>query len=208
MKSIQIKGEARTSLGKKATKELRKQGKVPCVIYGGNEIIHFATEEKSFIPIIYTPDVFIVEVDLNGKKVNTVIKDVQYHPVMDNILHVDFTEVIEGKPVTVELPVKTIGNSVGVINGGKLRIRKRYLKVKGLSEHLPEVLNVDISKVDIGHVIKVENVSYENIELLDTPKALILGVSSSRLAKSMEEELPTEGEEAASEEAASEEAAE
>jgi large subunit ribosomal protein L25 len=207
MKTTVVKGIVRTELGKKNSKGLRKQDNVPCVMYGGEEVVHFYTHENAVRQIIYTPEVYVVEIDLDGKKYQAVLKDIQFHPVSDKILHLDFVQVLTDKPLVVELPVKLTGKSIGLMNGGKLRLRKRYLKVKGLINNLPEELVIDITNVNIGGAIKVEDLSYENLELLSTKKDLVVGVVSSRLAKNMEEaeaetEATAEGEEATEEVAA------
>lgn len=199
MKSFDLKAGSRKTTGKESTKELRKQGSVPCVMYGGKETIHFSILEKDFRHLIYTNDVFLVNIDIDGKKHKAVIKDTQFHPVSDSLLHADFMEVFDEKPVVVLLPLDFTGNSVGVRAGGKLRIRRRYLKVKGLTKDLPERLEVDITDLKIGGVTKVGDLSYQNIELLDPPQALVAGVATSRVAKGGTEE---EGEEEAAAETA------
>jgi len=188
MKTINIKGTIRKELGKKQARKIRKQDHVPCVMYGGEENIHFSTHENELKEIVYTPEVYIINFDLDGKKFSGVIKDMQFHPVSDKVMHMDFTEVIENKPVVMEIPIKLTGNSSGLKKGGKLRLRKRYLRVKGLTDNLPDKLMVDITKLDIGQAFKVEDLSFENLELLDPVKALVVGVVSSRVAKGMQPE--------------------
>jgi large subunit ribosomal protein L25 len=201
MKSIEIKASLRKETGKKQTKALRNEGKVPCVMYGGDENVHFTASEKDFRRIIYTHDVFELNLDIEGKKYNAILKDVQFHPVTDEILHLDFMEVSENKPAIVDMPVIITGNSEGIRAGGKLRQRRRYLKVKGLLKDLPEHLEIDITDLNIGDFIKIMDLQFNNLELLDPQKAMVVGVSASRLSKGMEleEEGPEaeEGEEAA-----------
>lgn len=210
MKTIKLSVTKRTDLGKKATQELRKKGHVPCVMYAGPEVIHFHTHEIDFRHLVYTPDVYIVELDIEGKEHMAIMQDIQFHPVTDKILHIDFYEIFAGKPVSISIPIDLIGSSKGVKEGGKARLRRRSLKVRGLPKHLPDRLPVDISDVDIGEVIKIGDLSYDNLELLDPHRSMIYSVVSSRvaLAGMSLEEPEAEGEEAEGEEGAEGEAAE
>ena len=182
MKTIEIKGILRTELGKKSSKQLRKVGNVPCVVYGGKENIHFHAHENIFTKLIYTPDIHLVKLDIDGKKLDAVLKDIQFHPVSDKIEHIDFVEVFDNVPVIINIPIKVVGDSEGVKAGGKLRIRRRTLKSRGFAQNLPEVLPVDITKVNINQSIKVGDLSYDNIELLDPKKSMVLQVATSRVA--------------------------
>jgi large subunit ribosomal protein L25 len=207
MKSIEIKGNLRKNLGKKHNIALRKNGEVPCVIYGGEEIVHFSSFENELRHIIYTPDVYHVKLTIDNKEYQAILHDAQFHPVSDKVLHLDFIEVSETKPAIVSLPVQITGNSVGIRAGGKLRQRRRYLKVSGLLKDLPEILKVEIDDLDIGDFVKVEDLEYPNLELLDPPRAMILGVSTSRLSKGMEmgeDELEAAASEEGTEEGAEE----
>jgi len=189
MKSIEIKADLRKEIGKKHSKALRKQGLVPCVMYGGEEIIHFSAPENEFRHIIYTHDVFLVKLNIEGKIHLAFLQDAQFHPVTDKPLHLDFIRVFEDKPAIVSLPVVLTGSSTGIREGGKLRQRRRYLKVKGLVDNMPENLTIDISNLAIGDFIKVEDLEYDNIDLLDPLRAMIVGVTTSRIAKGMEEAI-------------------
>jgi large subunit ribosomal protein L25 len=153
---------------------------VPCIIYGGESNINFYTHKNAFKELIYTPDAHLVSLDIEGKKVKAVLKDIQFHPVTDAILHIDFVEVSESKPVTINIPITVIGDSPGVKAGGKLRIKARNLRVKGLINDIPEFLVVDISDLKIGQSIKVGDLTYDKIDLLDSKKDLILSVATSR----------------------------
>ncbi len=205
MKSIEVKVNLRKTTGKKNTAELRKQGLIPCVMYGGKENVHFTARLNEFRHIIYTQDTFVVHLDIEGEKRLAILKDLQFHPVTDEVLHMDFIEVFEDQPATLSLPVNIIGNSVGVRAGGKMRLKKRYLKVKGFIKDVPERLTIDISDLEIGKYFKVEDLKFDNIELLDPARAMVVGVSTSRVAKGMELEetkpaeaaAPAEGEAAA-----------
>lgn len=205
MKTIEITGSLRTDLGKKSAKQIRKSGNVPCVIYGKEKNIHFHSHENNFKDLIFTPDAHLVKLKLDDKEINVVLKDIQYHPVKDNILHIDFMEVFDNKPVTINIPIKVTGDSVGVIAGGKLSIKKRTLKVKGLVKDLPEVLLIDITKLKIHEGIKVGDLSYNNIELLDMKKAMVLSIATSRVAQKTDAEIEAEEAEAAAAEGTTEE---
>jgi large subunit ribosomal protein L25 len=146
MKTIEIKGLFRTELGKKSSKELRKTGNVPCVIYGKEKNIHFYAHENSFKNLVYTPEAHLVKLSIEDKEYKVVLKDMQFHPVKDNILHADFIEIFDDKPVVINIPIKVTGDSVGVIAGGKLSIKRRTLKVKGFAKDLPEALPYLIRK--------------------------------------------------------------
>ena len=200
MKTFNIKAQKRTELGKKSTKKLRAEDQVPCVMYGGKENVQFFAHENEFRKLVYTDQVYLVVIEVDFTTHNAVMKEIQFHPVTDKILHIDFIEVIDGKPAIVELPILLEGTSVGILAGGKLRLKKRYLRVKGLVADLPELLKVDITNLNIGSVIKVSDLSYDNLELLDPAQAMVVGVVTSRLAKTEEEEAEeaaAEAEEAA-----------
>jgi large subunit ribosomal protein L25 len=192
MKTIEINGSIRTELGKKGSKELRKANNVPCVIYGGKEIIHFYTHENNFKNIVYTADAHLVNLKLEDKEYSLVLKDIQFHPVTDRILHADFTEITTNKPVTIAIPIKVSGTSVGVLAGGKLRIRRRNLLVKGLPSDIPEFLPIDITDVKIHQSIKVGDLSFDKIELMDPFRSMVLTVATSRVAQKTPEELEAE----------------
>jgi large subunit ribosomal protein L25 len=199
MKTIEINASFRKELGNKNAKALRKAGNVPCVIYGGKENIHFYAHENSFKDLIYTPDAHLVNLNIEGKEINVVLKEIQFHPVTDRIIHVDFVEVFPDKPVEVNIPIKVFGDSVGILAGGKLRIRRRSLKAKGFANDLPEVLPIDITELKIHQSIKVGELSYDKIELLDPRNSMVLAVATSRVAQKTEEEVVVEGAEVVAE---------
>jgi large subunit ribosomal protein L25 len=192
MKSIEIKGSFRTELGKKSSKQIRKAGSVPCVIYGKEQNIHFHATELAFKNLIYTPEAHLVDLNIDNKLFKVVLKDVQYHPVSDKILHADFIEVFDDKPVVINIPIKVSGDSVGVIAGGKLNIKKRSLKVKGLPNDLPEHLNIDITNLKIHDSVKVGDMSFDKIELLDPKKLMVLTIATSRVAQKTDAEVAAE----------------
>jgi large subunit ribosomal protein L25 len=189
MKTIEIKGTTRTELGKKSSKAVRKEGNVPCVIYGKEVNVHFYTHENNFKNLVYTPAAHLVKIILEDKEFKAVLKDMQFHPVKDNILHADFIEIFDNKPVVINIPIKVSGDSVGVIAGGKLSIKRRNLKVKGLANDLPESLNIDITNLKIHEGVKVGDLSYDKIELLDPKKSMVLTIATSRVAQKSDEEV-------------------
>ncbi|WP_299433000.1 50S ribosomal protein L25/general stress protein Ctc [uncultured Aquimarina sp.] len=207
MKSLTINASQRESVGKKATKALRNAGQVPCVIYGGDTIVHFAAPEIAFKKLVYTPDVHTVVIALdNGTKINAILQDIQFHPVTDRILHIDFIQIFDDKPITVELPFKTTGAAKGVLNGGVLRFNLRRIKVKGLASQLPDLIEGDITNLKIGNKLLVTSVASENYTILHPDNTVICMVKTSRTAvlDDDEEEEGTEGEAPAAEAPAAE----
>ncbi|CAN5408452.1 50S ribosomal protein L25/general stress protein Ctc [soil metagenome] len=188
MKSVAISGSIRSNVGKKDAKALRVSGMVPCILYGGTEQVSFAVEERAFKPLVYTPDVHVVELDLSGKKYKAVMTELQLHPVTDKILHVDFLEVATGKPVTMELPVKFDGTAPGVRNGGKLIRKMRKIAVRGPVEKIPEAITIDVSKMEIGDTIRVVDISVPGMSLLDKPNNTVVTV---RVTRNVVEEAST-----------------
>jgi large subunit ribosomal protein L25 len=201
MKSITIKGSERESVGKKATKALRNAGKVPCVIYGGDKPLHFAADELSFKDLVYTPNAHTVVVDLEGgKKYDAVMQDIQFHPVTDSILHVDFYQLFKDKEVTMDIPVRLLGNSPGVRNGGRLLFRKRKLSIKALPDNLPDFFDVDISKLRIGGNISVSTLLKDEFTILHPENTVVVQVKAARNAVLTDDEDEEEdGAEAAAE---------
>jgi large subunit ribosomal protein L25 len=183
MKSITINGSQRESVGKKATAALRNAGKVPCVVYGGDEPIHFSADELAFNKLVYTPDVHTVVVELeDGAKINAILQDIQFHPVSDRILHVDFYQTFEDKEVMMEIPVTITGNSAGVKNGGTLRIVTRKLRIKAIPANLPDFIEVDITEMKIGAKLYVTSVQNDAYRILHTDNTVICQVRTSRTA--------------------------
>jgi len=192
MKSFELKVTLRTALGKKDSKILRRKDQVPCVLYGGKENLHFYAEKSEFKNLVYTNRVFVTHITFDNKVHKAIMKEIQFHPVSDEINHIDFVEVSDDKPIIADLPVEITGNSEGVRAGGKLRQRKKYIKVRGLIKDLPDTLVIDISPLNIGESILAGDLIYENIEVLEQSSALVIGVISSRAVKGAEGEA-TEG---------------
>src|SRR5512133_2603204 len=180
MKTIEIKGSFRNELGKKSSRLSRKAGNVPCVIYAKEGNIHFEAPELGFKNLVYTHEAHLVKLLVDDKEYNVVLKDIQFHPVNDRIQHVDFVQISQDKPVVIGIPVKVTGTSAGVLAGGKLVIKKRNLKVKGFPKDLPEELPGDITELKIHQSIKVGDLSFDKIELLDLKKDMVVGVATSR----------------------------
>ncbi len=203
MKTIEINAELRTAVGKKSSKVLRREEKIPCVLYGGSENIHFAAHENDFRHLIYTPNTYIVDLTVDGKAHKAIMKDIQFHPVTDKVIHIDFFQVTEDKAITIEVPVTLEGVAPGILSGGKLNIEKRKLNIKALLKDLPDTLTIDISGVKLGKTVKISDLSYDNVELLDTPNAVVCAVKLTRAARGAAA-AGEEGEEGAATEAAAE----
>lgn len=208
MKSITIEGTLRDDLGSKFAKQLRKEGNVPCVIYGGDTPIHFYTDHRNFSKLIYTPAAYTVDFKLGDTTVKAVMQDIQFHPVTDKIEHVDFIQLVAGKEVKLDIPVKLIGNAKGVRNGGKLKNTLRNLKVRATEENLPDSIDLNIENLRIGQSIRVSDIKTEGYSILNAESAVIVSIKTSRNAVDEEDEevAEAEGEEEATAEAATAEA--
>ncbi|MDR0371498.1 MAG: 50S ribosomal protein L25/general stress protein Ctc [Prevotellaceae bacterium] len=183
MKTIQLAGEKRADLGKKATKALRVEERVPCVLYGGKENVHFSATERDLRKLIYTPEVYIVDLTINNITTKAIIQDMQFHPVTDKALHIDFLELEENKPVAIEIPVKLNGLAEGVKAGGKLSLEMRKLRVKGLYSQFPECIEINIEKLGLGKAIQVGQVQVGDLELLNAKNAVVAQVKLTRAAR-------------------------
>ncbi|SEA14590.1 LSU ribosomal protein L25P [Flavobacterium gillisiae] len=183
MKSITIKGSERESVGKVATKALRNAGAVPCVLYGGDQPVHFSAEEKAFKSLVYTPNAHTVVIELeNGKSFNAILQDIQVHPVSDKILHIDFFQLFDDKEITMEVPVKVVGTSKGVLAGGVLRLNTRKLKVKALPKNLPDFIEADITPLMMGNKLYVTKLASDNYKLIHQDNTVVAQVRISRAA--------------------------
>ena len=204
MKSITIKGSKRESVGKLASKALRNADKVPCVLYGSEKPLHFSANELDFSKLVYTPNAHTVVIDLDeGKKINAILQDIQFHPVSDKILHVDFYQVFEDKPVTMEIPVIFEGSAPGVlISGGVLSINKRKLKIRAVPSSLPDFITADISGLELGNKLLIEELKSDNYTILHPDNTVICKVRTSRAAIEVEEaeEITEDSEEGQEEE--------
>ena len=189
MKSITIKGSQRESVGKKATKALRNAGKVPCVLYGGNEAFHFSADEIAFKDLIYTPDVHTVKIVLDdGRKTNAILQDIQFHPVTDAILHMDFYEFEEEQEISMEIPVHPEGTPRGVKNGGVLRFNMRRMTLKGLAADLPDYIVAKVTPLKIGDNLYAEDVKSKDYEVLHDDDEMICQVTAARDLELLEDD--------------------
>lgn len=183
MKSFQLSGVGRADLGKKAAKEIRKSDAVPGVLYGGAETIHFTVTQDAIRKLIFTPEIFKVELSIDGKSYNAIIKDLQIHPVSDRVLHIDFLEIFEEKPIVIEVPVVLEGLAEGVKQGGKMSLEMRKLRVKALYNNVPEKLTVNTSSLGLGKTIQVGELSFPNLELINAKNAVVCAVKLTRAAR-------------------------
>jgi large subunit ribosomal protein L25 len=200
MKTVSLSGSPRASVGKKDAAELRRNGLVPAVIYGGSEQTHIALDSIRIEKLVFNPEVYQIDLDVEGKVYKVVIQDLQFHPLTNAVVHVDFIELIPGKEAKVALPLRITGNSIGVRNGGKLRINFRKLTLKGMPEVFPEAVTVDISKLRIGQSIRVKHIELEGVKLMHPADAVVVSVKTARGANvAGQDDEEEEGAEAAAE---------
>ena len=197
MKSLAISVIEREKVGKSNTRSLRNQGNVPCVLYGGEKQVCFYAHENDFRNLVNTPDVYVVELDISGKKTRAIMKDIQFHPVTDRILHIDFLEVFEDKEITISIPVILNGLSIGVRNGGNLMFRRRKIITRGLIDKMPDAIELDIEHLKIGQFIYIKDLDQDGCEFLAPDNAVVVGVKTARAAieEEVEEDEELEGEE-------------
>ena len=182
MKSITIKGSQRESVGKAASKALRNAGQVPCVLYGGDNVLHFSAPELAFKNIVYTPNVYTAAIELNGKTYNAILQDIQFDPVSDKIIHIDFYQLHKDKEITIEVPIQIEGTSPGIMAGGTLRIVNRKLKVKALPDNLPDFVLVNISGLEMGNKLYVTKLAQENYKIMHPDNTVVCQIRVSRAA--------------------------
>ncbi|HHX32327.1 MAG TPA: 50S ribosomal protein L25/general stress protein Ctc [Bacteroidales bacterium] len=202
MKTFELKGEIRDGFGKKAAKSYRRQGLIPCVVYGGHdeENLNFVVNQSDVRNLIYTPEVFLINLNLGGKKMQAILKDAQFHPVKDTVLHLDFLHVFESVPVVIELPVRLSGLAAGVKAGGKLSLDLRKLRVRALAANLPEELVVNVEKLKIGKSIQVGDLKFDGLELLNSKNAVVCRVQVTRATRSDMNAAALEGDDTEGEE--------
>ena len=182
MKAVSISGSLRTNVGKKDAIALRNAKQVPCVLYGGKEQVHFAVPDDAANTLIYTPEVQTVDLNISGKKYSAILQEAQYHALTDDLIHVDFLEIIAGKHVTMNIPVKTTGTSPGVRAGGKLIKKLKTLKVKGPVEKMPDNINIAIDTLEIGQGVRVEDIKLDGLTLLNAENVTVVSVQVTRAA--------------------------
>ena len=183
METIKIAGVKRADFGKKESKHIRKEGMIPCTIYGRGETVHFSVDARSLKPLIYTPQSFLIEFDIEGKKEVGVMREVQYHPVTDQVLHADFFHVIPGKPISIDVPVKLTGNSEGVKQGGKLILSKRKVRISATMENLPDEIVVDVTTLGVGKTIFVGDLAFENLKFVTPASTAVCAVRVTRASR-------------------------
>ena len=186
MKTVSMSGSLRESVGKKDAKLQRSEGKIPCVLYGGKEQYKFVADEKSFAQIVFSPDSFFIKLDLDGKKHDCVLKDIQYHPVSDTILHADFIEFAQDKPLTMPVPVQFTGNAPGLIKGGQLIKKFRKLNIRSLPADMPEAVVIDISELDIDQKITIGEIPQVKFKILEKPERYIIAIRATRVSATAE----------------------
>ncbi len=183
MKTFQIKGTARQEIGKKANKSLRSQDLVPCVIYGGEKIVHFQAHENEFRKLVYTPKVYQTQIDVDGTVYNAFMQALQFHPVTDKLLHIDFLEIRENVPVKLQIPVRLDGYAKGIQQGGRLKANLRTLKAKGFSKDFPDEIIVDVTELNLSESVRVGDVKVPGIEILNAKSVPVATVVVTRAAR-------------------------
>ena len=193
MKTIVLKGDARTGTGKKATKALRSEGKVPCVVYGKGGNSHFGVYEYDFKNLVYTPNTYLVQLVLEEGKKLAKLQDIQFHPVSEAIIHADFMEVDPAQPLTISIPTHVTGNAPGVRAGGKLTVKIKKLLVRGLIKDLPDSIEIKVDNLEIGQNIRVGDIKIEGVELLDTKANSIVSCGATRASISAADAAKEDG---------------
>ena len=195
MKTLAINVKERGNVGKTNTRALRNQGNVPCVLYGGEKQVTFYAHENDFRKLVYTPDTFVVELNIDGTVTKAIMQDIQFHPVTDKILHIDFLEVFDNKAITVSIPVNLNGTAIGVKNGGNLMFRRSKIITKGLVANLPNSIELNIEHLNIGMFTYIKDITVEGCELIAPGNSVVVGVKTARAV--VEEEVEEEVEEGA-----------
>jgi large subunit ribosomal protein L25 len=190
MKTLKMSGSIRTKTGKKEATLIRREAKVPCVLYGGKEQVSFTMIEKDFKPLVYSADVHTVKLSIEGKEYDAILQDIQYHVMNDKVIHADFLQLMPGKSVVMNIPVKTEGAAPGVKAGGKLQTKLRTIRVKGPIEKMPDVIRLDVSKLEIGDSVKIGDLKYDGMSFLQAANITIVGV---RMTRNVVEETPAAG---------------
>lgn len=183
MKTFELKGAGRTAVGKKEVKGLRSSGIIPCVIYGAGENKNFQVKLEDVRKLIYSPEIFVVNLDIDGKVCKAILKEIQFHPVTDKILHIDFLQVVDGKPIVMNVPVRLEGLAEGVRLGGKLSQEMRSLKVSGTYDNIPEFLTINVEKLGLGKTIQVRELSFDNLTILSGKVNVVAAVKATRASK-------------------------
>ena len=197
MKTVSLSGSPRVNVGKKGAKSLRKDGRIPSVVYGGKDQVHFSISENDAKKLVFTPNVYLIELDIDGKKSKVILQETQIHPVTDRVIHLDFLEISDDAPFKLSLPVKLEGFARGVRNGGKLNQNFRKLRVFGLAKDMPDAVSIDITPIKIGDKVRITDLSVPGLNFLDPKNAVVVGVQTARVIIEEEEEEEEEGSETA-----------
>ena len=200
MKTFEITLSKREEVGKKNTKKLRRENHVPCVVYGGEENLHVHAHKNEFRKIIYTPNVFLLKLTVEGATYNAIMKDLQFHPVTDELLHIDFLQIFDEKKVNIEIPVTLTGSSVGILAGGFLLQPKSHIRIFAFPKDIPDSIEVDITELSIGSSIQIRDLEIENVEFMDNETVMVVAINQTRT--SVVEETEEEEEEEGTEEGA------
>ena len=193
MKSLAISVKERENVGKSSSKALRNQGKVPCVLYGGEKQVYFSATENDLNKLVNTPDVYLLNIDIDGESFQAILQDIQFHPLTDRIIHIDFLQVFDDKEVTVNIPINFIGTPIGVRNGGNLLVRKRAIRTRAIPANLPDAIDINIEELKIGKFLYIGDIRDERYTFLAGDKSVIVGVKTARGAVEDEEEEEEEG---------------
>lgn len=183
MKRFSVSGNVRKGLGKKESQLLRSEGKIPCVLYGIDQPVHFSVDKKDVAKLIYTPNVYIVDLTIDGKANQAIMKDLQFNPVTDEVIHIDFLKVSDSEPIKIEIPVEVTGYAQGLRKGGKLQIEVRRLKALGLAKDLPDTIKIDVTNLDINQSLRVGDVKIENVTILNGKSVPVARVMMTRAAR-------------------------
>ncbi len=186
MKKASLSGSPREGVGKKDAKDLRASGRVPAVLYGGENQVHLHVSDIDLEKLVYNSDVFQIQLELDGNTIPCIFREIQFHPVTDKIVHIDLLQLFDDKEVWVDIPVRTNGSAVGILNGGRLAINHRRLRLRGLPPAIPDALTIDITKLDIGDVIRVRDIPTEGFTIVQSESDVVVGIKRTRAAMSAE----------------------
>jgi large subunit ribosomal protein L25 len=193
MKTFELAGKKREALGKKDSAKLRIEGKVPCVLFGTENPIHFCVEKSDLQKLIYTPHVFLVNLDIEGEKHQSIMKDIQFGPVTDEVMHIDFKKISDDKPIKIEIPVEVEGFAKGIRSGGKLQVEVRRLKVMGLPKHLPNSIKIDVTPLELGQSMRVSDLKFDNISILNGKSVPVVRIMITRAARAAQATTEVKG---------------
>jgi len=193
MKSFELTGKVREALGKKDSGKLRSEGKVPCVLFGTENPIHFCVEKPNLKKLIYTPHVYLVNLEIGGNKYQSIMKDIQFDPVTDEVIHLDFKKISDDKQIKVDIPVEVVGFAKGIRSGGKLQVEVRRLKIMGLPKHLPDSIKIDVTPLELGQSLRVSDLKFDNISILNGKSVPVVRIMITRAARAAQATTEVKG---------------